>query len=267
MSEELPEGWAEASFAELVDPNAPIQYGILQPGPDLPGGVQYVRPTEIVNDEIQVAALRRTSPEIAAKYRRASLRPGDVILSIVGSIGKVALVPPSLDGANITQSSARLRPRAGVVESRYLAALLRSPIARSLYDEATLGTGVPRLNIGDIRAMRVPIAPLAEQRRIVEKVDALLAQVKAVRDRLVRLNTLFGLGGGASDTDKMTQAILAKAFRGELVRTEADLARAERRAYESAADLLERLRESNGHPTKKRRRNKIGTIASARDAG
>ncbi len=50
--------------------------------------------------------------------------------------------------------------------------------------------------------------------------------------------------------EKLTQAILAKAFRGELVPTEADLARAEGRPYEPASALLARIQA--GHPTRQR---------------
>lgn len=209
MSEDLPVGWASAKLSEVVEPGALIQYGILQPGPDLAGGVPYVRPTEIVNDKIDVGAVRRTAPEIATKYHRSALKAGDVILSIVGSIGKVATVPASLDGANITQSSARLRPQTGLIESPFLANLLRSPHARKLYEEAELGTGVPRLNIGDIREMVVPLAPLAEQRRIVTQVEALLEQVNRAKGRLNRVSQIL---------KRFRQAVLAAAFSGELTK-------------------------------------------------
>jgi type I restriction enzyme, S subunit len=60
--------------------------------------------------------------------------------------------------------------------------------------------------------------------------------------------------------EKLTQAILAKAFRGELVPTEAELARREGRSYESAVDLLARIRSAggpNGNGSKPRKqRNK-----------
>jgi type I restriction enzyme S subunit len=203
----LPEGWASSHLSELVAPDAPIQYGILQPGPDIPGGVPYVRPTEIRADQIQVGELRRTSEEIAKQYRRSSLRGGDVLLTIVGSIGKVAVVPTALDGANITQSSARLRPRDGLVESRCLAWMLRSPLGGKQFEEATLGTGVQRLNIGDIRTMAMPLPPLPEQHRIVEKVEALLAEVNASRDRLARVLPIL---------KRFRQAILAAACSGRL---------------------------------------------------
>src|SRR5438034_7653527 len=104
MSDAVAEGWALVPLSEVVEPSAPIQYGILQPGPNTAGGVPYVRPTEIRRDCVEVTSLRRTTFEIAEKYARSSLKPGDVVLSIVGSIGKVAIVPKILDGANITQS-------------------------------------------------------------------------------------------------------------------------------------------------------------------
>ncbi len=208
MSEdELPEGWAVMTLADAVDQNAPIQYGILQPGPDTPGGIPYVRPTEIRGDEIDVRALRRTTPAISARYVRSSLKAGDVILTIVGSIGKVAVVPMALSGANITQSSARLRPREGLITTRYLAWLVRSPAAHRQFDEVELGTGVPRLNIGDIRKMEIPLAPLAEQGRIVEKVEALLAQVNAARARLAKVPAIL---------KRFRQSILSAACSGRL---------------------------------------------------
>jgi type I restriction enzyme, S subunit len=109
-AEEVRVGWATARLEDAVATDAKILYGILQPGPDVPDGVPYVRPTEIDNDAILLDDIRRTTPAIAAKYKRSVLAAGDVLLSIVGTIGKVALVPVELEGGNITQSSVRIRP-------------------------------------------------------------------------------------------------------------------------------------------------------------
>jgi type I restriction enzyme S subunit len=207
MSEDLPEGWASTPLAAAVEPDAPIQYGILQPGPDVAGGVPYIRPTEIRNDEIDVGNLRRTTAEIANKYARASLKGGDVVLSIVGSIGKVAIVPSVLEGANITQSSARFRPRRDLVSSAYMGWFLRSPAAIAQYDTLTLGTGVPRLNIGDIRQMSIPVAPAVEQSRIVAQIEALMAEVSATRARLARVPLIL---------KRFRRAVLDHAFSGGL---------------------------------------------------
>ncbi len=66
-----------------------------------------------------------------------------------------------------------------------------------------------------------------------------------------------------AQADRLTQSLLAKAFRGELVPTEAALARREGRDYEPATELLQRIRRereasaaANGNPTKRTRRKK-----------
>jgi type I restriction enzyme, S subunit len=125
----LPEGWHETLFDELTPLNAPIIYGILQPGPPQRVGVPYVRPTEISDRGIELTDLRRTTYAIGDQYSRSTLRARDIILSIVGTIGKVAEVPPELDGGNITQSSCRIRPNPELVAPSFLKYFLRSEAA------------------------------------------------------------------------------------------------------------------------------------------
>jgi hypothetical protein len=75
--------------------------------------------------------------------------------------------------------------------------------------------------------------PLPEQHEIIRRVDALFKLADAIEARLA---------AATARADKITQAILAKAFRGELVPTEAELARQEGRDYEPASTLLARIR-------------------------
>src|SRR6266446_6910362 len=121
-------GCPRKALEAIADEDAPILYGILQPGPDTPNGIPYVRPTEISSDVIDVTSIRRTTPAIAAKYKRSRLHSEDIILSIVGTIGKVAIVPPDLHGGNITQSSVRIRVQREVAIPQFIAWALRSPI-------------------------------------------------------------------------------------------------------------------------------------------
>jgi len=155
------------SVESLCAEGAPVRYGILQPGPDVPKGVFYLRPTEIDNDQIHPGTLRRTTPAIANQYRRSSLLTNDIILSIVGTIGKVAVVPDWLQGGNITQSSARIRADTSKILVDYLANCLRSPLLVDQFGAVKMGTAVTRLNIAHVRALQIPVPPLAEQQRIV----------------------------------------------------------------------------------------------------
>ena len=204
---EVPSTWAVERLESLTIADAPIIYGILQPGPDTPGGIPYVRPTEIVRDQINLSALRRTTQEIAQQYLRATLKADDVLLSIVGTIGKVAVVPSTLTGGNITQSSCRIRADKQLLDPTFLAQQLRSSRLKQQFDDVLLGTGVPRLNIAHVRDFLVVVPPLHEQRRIVAKLDALQSRTRLAREALATIPTLL---------DRYRQSILAAAFRGEL---------------------------------------------------
>jgi len=196
------------SLVDLVERGAKVLYGILQPGPEIHDGIPYVRPTEIHLDKIQLGEIRKTSREIAAKYTRSILRTGDIILSIVGTIGKVATVPAELDGGNITQSSVRIRPDSTKVRGDYLAWVLRSPFAVRQYDAARLGTAVPRLNVAHVRDLLIPAPPLAEQTRIVAEVERRLSVVEEL-EAVVSANL--------QRAGRLRQSILQKAFTGQLV--------------------------------------------------
>lgn len=95
-------------LSAVVDPTRAITYGILMPGPDYPGGVSYVRVVDMVNGTVNLSTVRKTSPTIARQYERSKIRSGDLLISIRGHVGRVAVTPPDLDGANITQDTARL---------------------------------------------------------------------------------------------------------------------------------------------------------------
>lgn len=104
--------------------------------------------------------------------------------------------------------------------------------------------------------MPVPIAPVAEQREIVRRVESLLTVADMIEARYPKAQ---------SQVAKLTQSILAKAFRGELVPTEAELARREGRAYEPASVLLERVRreQENSPVSTKPVRSKASTAKRA----
>jgi type I restriction enzyme S subunit len=195
------------SLVELVEARAKVLYGILQPGPEIVDGIPYVRPTEIHLDKIQLGEIRKTSREIASKYTRSTLRTGDIILSIVGTIGKVATVPAELDGGNITQSSVRIRPDKSKVRGDYLAWVLRSPFAVRQYDAARLGTAVPRLNVAHVRDLQIPVPAIAEQTRIVAEVERRLSVIEEL-EAVVSANL--------QRAGRLRQSILRKAFRGDL---------------------------------------------------
>jgi hypothetical protein len=116
---------------------------------------------------------------------------------------------------------------------QYLLIALRSPALVRQLDKAVRASSQPDVGLKHIRGLLVPLPPLEEHKEIVHRAMILLQLADSI-DRQV--------SAAAARVDKFTQSILAKAFRGELVPTEAELARRQGRDYEPASVLLERIR-------------------------
>lgn len=230
----LPKTWHMTDLRTAVCPDRPITYGILKPGPDAPSGIPYVRVADFPNDRLNLSTVRRTTPEIERTFARARLRPGDILLSIRGTVGRVCVAPKDLQGANITQDTARLSIQPSLCRD-FVVWFLRSKPTQQRMQKALKGVAVRGINIGDVRALQLPVPSLAEQHEIVRRVDALFAVAAKIEARVQ---------AATARVERITQSILAKAFRGELVPTEAELARQQNRPYEPATALLARIKHA-----------------------
>ena len=231
-AEEIPSSWGIEELKFLCEPGRPITYGILKPGPHQPDGVPYIRVADFPGNRLSLQGIRKTTHKIAEEYRRSTLKAGDVLLSIRGTVGRVCRVPLELAGANITQDTARIAVHSAML-AEYVEIYLQSRRTQKRFEAAMKGVAVRGINIGDVRAVQVAVPQKAEQIEIVRRVEALFKLASAIEQRIAVAMVR---------ADKLTQAILARAFRGELVPTEAELARREGRSYEPASELLERIR-------------------------
>jgi type I restriction enzyme S subunit len=162
---QLPAGWSVRSLSTLTASDRPIVYGIVQAGPHWPGGVPYLRSTDVGSD-IDVDSLPRTNPAIAQKYRRAEVRPGDLVFSLRGNIGEMSIVPDRLPAANLTQGTARISTN-GVASCQYIRFALSSQIAVSSIDAVAKGSTFREISIEELRKVSIPVPPVDEQQAIV----------------------------------------------------------------------------------------------------
>jgi type I restriction enzyme, S subunit len=235
--DQLPSSWCITEMRTAVCPDRPITYGILKPGPDTPNGVPYVRVADFPNDTLKLESIRRTTKIIDQMYARARLREGDILISIRGTVGRICVVPRELDRGNITQDTARLSIQPAL-NAGFVKWFLRAAPTQKRMQKAVKGVAVRGINIGDVRALQLPVPPLPEQQEIVRRVEALFALADRIEAR-------FAVG--RKQIASIGQSILARAFRGELVPTEAELAEREGRSYESASELLDRIRATSSN--------------------
>lgn len=181
----LPSTWEAARLAGLVNPRFTITYGVLVPGPDTPGGIPFVRINDLDTDNPPELPAKSISPEVDAQYERTRVVGGEILLGVVGSIGKLGLAPASWAGANIARAVCRIMA-ADQIDRQFLLLALRSPPIQQHFLSTTRTLAQPTLNVGLIEATVIPVPPLSEQKRIVSKVTHLLSQVTRLESTLTR---------------------------------------------------------------------------------
>lgn len=163
------------SLGELIIPNRPITYGIVQPGPNVePDGIPLIRGKDYSSGLVATEGLYHVLPEIDKPYSRSKVRGGDILLSIVGYVGQVAIVPEELTGANITQTTARLSIDPDKALYKFIFHSLRSNFFGAEVRRYEKGSAQPGLNLGDLHKFRLCFTSNLElQSKITEILDAL----------------------------------------------------------------------------------------------
>ena len=190
MSADLPQGWASARLEEIVIRQKGKKPAVLRDSP-ADGFAPYLDIHAIEKNEVRQFA-EVTSSKLATKDDLFVVwdgaRSGWVGGGIAGAIGSTIMA---------------LTPQG--VESTYLQRFIASQF-RTL-NTNTRGTGIPHVNPEVFWNIEVPLAPLAEQRRIVAKLEELLGRVDACKQRLAKIPALL---------KRFRQAVLAAACSGRL---------------------------------------------------
>jgi type I restriction enzyme S subunit len=198
--------WPEKSLATVCDAERPITYGIVQAGEHIPDGVPYIRVSDMAKPQLSPIGMLRTSGDIAARYRRSAVRHGDIVFAIRATIGKMRLVPESLDGANLTQGTARIAAGTDAM-TEYLYWVLQGRRVADRIQAATKGSTFREITLGRLRNIKVPVPSLAIQTEVIER-------CRNLADLVGRLRTTQS--DSAITIGALVPAVLDQAFRGEM---------------------------------------------------
>lgn len=232
----IPNSWKWVTLEEILRDKDSLSYGILKPGEYDPNGIQMVRVLDIGEYGRNNTEIFKVSREIADKYKRTVLEPGDVLLAIMATVGRTIVVPQEFAGCNVNRALAVIKLNKEN-NPTYICNVLRSPSFQEKFASEKIGSAQRRINLKDLRLFTIPLPPFSEQQEIVRRVDALFAFADSVEAKVA---------AAREKTEKLRQSILSKAFSGELVEIEAEIARREGRDYEKAEVLIERIKEENG---------------------
>ena len=203
---ELPEGWVWATVEQLNLANKPCAYGVLQPGDEMSDGIPLVRVGDIDDGLVKQGAIKRIAPQVAAQYPRTKLVGGEFLITLVGAIGRTALVPDSLAGANVARAVGVV-PLAREIDAHWFEMWFRNPAKVVEMTSKSHEVARKTLNLEDVRVASVAVPPLAEQHRIGAEVDRRLSIVREVEAEV---------DANLKRAQALRQSVLGAAFSGRL---------------------------------------------------
>ena len=166
----------------------------------------YIRVTDFDNESICIENVKYIDSDTHMMIKNYTISSADIYISIAGTIGKVGIIPEELEGANLTENAAKITDINGAYQL-YLMLFLKSEVAQNQMKDSTISTTQPKLALFRIEDILLPLPPLSEQQRIVNRIESLFAKLDEAKQKAQDALDSF-------ETRKA--AILHKAFTGEL---------------------------------------------------
>ena len=163
--------WGTKPLRELVDDRG-ITYGIVQPGQPQYSGTPILRVNNFTSEGLDLDDVMMVDPIIAEKYRRSTLQGREVLITLVGSVGLVSVVPPQVIGWNVARAVgvAPIRPE---YDPRWIAWCLQTPESQRYIEERLNTTVQKTFNLKDLAEIPIPLPPQAELKAITGLLGAL----------------------------------------------------------------------------------------------
>jgi type I restriction enzyme S subunit len=182
----IPAEWEVQTLSALADPQTPICYGIVQVKRFVDGGVPTLAIRDLEGD--YRTNIHHTAPAIEAQYTRSRVEPGDLLISIKGTTGRIDVVPETFRG-NISRDLARIRFK-DVAFPHFFKFYFQSQFGTKALDLVTVGTTRKEISIGPLKQVNAPAPPKDEQKLIAEVLRAVISLEAAEEARLRKLGRL-----------------------------------------------------------------------------
>lgn len=167
---ELPDGWEWCRLGDIVT---------IRGGKRVANGYKllttatphiYIRVSDMKDGTIDLSDLRYIDSNMHEKISNYIIKKEDIYMTIVGAtIGKCGLIPPELDGMNLTENAARLTPH-DKLSKEYLYQCLRSNFCQNQFTDKTLQVGVQKMALNRLSNTLIPLAPSMEAAKIIDNI-------------------------------------------------------------------------------------------------
>ena len=206
---EIPENWAWCRLNHLTELIEDCPHSTAS---NEGSGYPLIRTPNIGFGRLDLRGVHRVSEDVYNKRNaRAIPQSGDLIFAREAPAGNIAVIQEG-EIVCLGQRTVLIRPKKDLLNADYLAFYILSPISQQMLVGKSTGTTVAHVNLADFRPYFIALPPLAEQKRIVAKLEQVLPLVDeygAAQEQLDKLNKEL--------PEALKTSILQQAIQGKLV--------------------------------------------------
>ena len=169
---EIPESWEWVRIGMITDVKGGKRIPKGMNLTDNPTSHIYIRVTDMKNQTILSDKLKYITDDVYQEIKQYTINKEDLYLTIAGTIGAVGVVPEMFDGMNLTENAVKLCNI--LIHKKYLLQVIGSPLVQEQFLDKTNKVAQPKLAIARIETTLIPLPPLREQERIVNKIEELM---------------------------------------------------------------------------------------------
>jgi type I restriction enzyme S subunit len=212
MENKIPDGWCFVKLEEVAEQSEyPIgdgDHGQIKPSMYRDNGIPYIRVSDMRWGTLNLKEVVYISKEVHRSNLKSFLKPGDVLIAKTGAtIGKCGILPETIEEANTTSSVGKISLDRNLMLPKWLLYYFLTREFKEFIWSISERTAQPGFNNRDIKLFNIPLPPIAEQYRIVAKLDELMEKIDRTRGRLERIPRIL---------KRFRQSVLAAAVSGNL---------------------------------------------------
>ena len=207
---EIPNGWEWCRLGDITSitggKRVPVGYSLTNQNT----GYKYIRVADMKQYSVRNNDVHYISKEIYSLIKNYTISKDDLYITVAGTIGAVGEIPIEFDGANLTENANKIVFTQ--LNKKCLMYLLSSDYLQAQIKNCTTKVGQPKLAIIRIQNFLLPIPPLKEQQRIVEKIEELIPHIEHYGRAQTELDTL-----NKNIKEQLKKSVLQYAIEGKLV--------------------------------------------------
>ena len=184
VSFDIPESWIWMKLPDLCKMSIKDGTHKTPTYADKENGIPFLSSKDVTSGKIDWSKIKYITKELHEElYKRIAPQKNDILLAKNGTTGVAALVEDDTI-FDIYVTLAVIRPDCDIVNPQYLLSIINSQFCKNQFDSHLLGIGVPNLHLNEINKTSVPLPPLAEQQRIVSKIEELFSYLDTISSNL-----------------------------------------------------------------------------------